>query len=140
MKKRTASALKWIGLAVIALAVLYAMLLGASNRSLRRAYAALESDGRPLRAEQIIPARISGTANSALIYEAVALQLKAEPAGDQDLFKQLSDLAVRILAGYKVNMLPDPQAEDEFGQFSQKKVVSAMLAALARGAGTPGCR
>jgi len=135
MKKRTASVLKWIGISVIALGVLYTILLVASNRSLRLAYAALESDGRPLKAAQIIPADIPDTDNAALIYEAIVLQLKAEPAGEENLFSELSTLARKLLKA-----TPEAREKTKFKRLSQTPVALEALAALQKATAKTGCR
>jgi len=135
MKKRTATVLKWAGIVVLAMGVLYAVLLGFANRSLRRAYATLEAGGRPMKAQQIILADIPNSDNAALIYKAVVLQLKAEEAGEQDLFEELGDLASRIRAEK-----PDAEAEEQFRAICQRKVVQDAIAMLRRGASKAGCR
>lgn len=135
MKKRTATVLKWIGFAAIAVCFFYAALLGLANRSLRRAYAALESDGRPMKAEQIIPPKIPDADNAALVYKAVVLQLKAERAGEEDLFAELSSLAARILSDK-----PDAAAKKQFIEFSERPVVQDAMTRLRSSGDKKGCR
>lgn len=135
MKKRTATVLKWIGIAIIAVCFIYAVLLGLANRSLRRAYVALESDGRPMKAEQIIPPKIPDTDNAALVYKAVVLQLKSERAGEADLFAELSSLAVRILADE-----PDAVATKQFIEFTERPVVQNAMTLLRSSSDKKGCR
>jgi len=135
MKKRTATVLKWVGLIIIALGILYLVLLGTGNRSLRRAYAALEADGRPMKAEQIIPASIPDPDNAALVYQAVVLQLKAEKAGEKDLFTELGAAAITV-----VKETTNVEVKAQFRQLSQTRAASEALAALQRGTAKPGCR
>jgi len=135
MKKQTATVLKWVGLSVIALGVLYAVFLGAGNRALRNAYAALEADGRPMKAQQIIPAEIPDTDNAALVYKAVVLQLQAEKAGEKDLFTELSNAAENVL-----KEPPDVEAKTRFRQLTQTHIASDILTLLQRGTAKPGCR
>jgi len=141
MKKRTVKILKWIGIVAIAMAVLYAVLLGLGHRSLSRAYAALEADGRPMKLEQVTPAEIPDPDNAAPIYQAVALLLKAEAATEQDssaeydnLLDELNDLASRILEGK-----PDAKAEEWFIAICQRQVVQEAMTLHRRGAGRKGC-
>ena len=63
MNTRTITLLKWIGIASVAIAILYAVLLILANRSLAKAYAALEADGRPMNAAQVIPIEIPDSDN-----------------------------------------------------------------------------
>jgi hypothetical protein len=135
MKKRTATILKWIGLSSIVLAMVYAGLMAASNHALRQAYAGLEADGRPMSAEQVIPARLPDDQNAALNYEAAALLLKSELAGKESLLKRMSSLAERICKDSA-----DVEATDKFRQLSHKEVVKAAMAALERGGAKTGCR
>jgi len=85
MKKRTVRILTGIAIALVALGVIYALWVSISAAKLRRAYAALEKDGRPMRAEEVIPPAIEGTENAALLYESAALLLKAMPARWDDV-------------------------------------------------------
>lgn len=141
MKKRTVKTLKWIGIIAIAVAVLYAVLLGLAHRSLNRAYAALEADGRPMKLAQVTPAEIPDPDNGAPIYQAVALLLKAEAATEQDssveydnLLDELNDLASRILEDK-----PDTEAEERFSTICRRRVVQEAMALLRRGASRKGC-
>jgi hypothetical protein len=135
MKKRTATILKWIGLSAIVLAIVYAGLLAASSHALRNAYAGLEDGGRPMNADQVIPARLPDDQNAALNYEAAALLLKSESAGKENLLKRLDSLAARICKDSA-----DVEATGQFRQLSHKEVVTAALAALERGSTKAGCR
>ncbi|MDY0170143.1 MAG: hypothetical protein RBS80_26600 [Thermoguttaceae bacterium] len=135
MRTRTARILKWTGAVVVASGVLYAVLLGLANRSLRRAYSALEADGRPMQPAEIVPPAIPGTENAALVYQAVVLQLKAEPAGEQDLFTTLGDLAAEM------NKEPtNGERTARFRELLQDSVVMDALGALERGTKKPGCQ
>ncbi len=141
MKKQTATFMKWVGTAVVALGLLYAVLAGGSllaaqaNADLNRAYEALAADGRPMKAEQIIPARIPDSDNAALLYQVAVLQLKAETGVKSGLFAELIELADRILAEK-----PDNQAEEQFKALSERQVVQDAMAILRRGTMKAGCR
>ena len=97
MKRKTAVALKWIALVILALGIVHAVLLGLSARSLRRAYADLEAAGRPMSANEIIPPPLSFSENAASLYEAAVLQLKARASGDTTLYDDLSSLSAGFL-------------------------------------------
>ena len=135
MKKRTAKVLKWLGVAAIALSLIYTLLLWQANRDIQRAYSALEADGRPMRVEQIIPPAIPDTDNAALVYRAVALQLKSESGGGNNLFHELADLADRMRADST-----NPQPEERFRELSERPVVRDAFIALRRGTEKKGCR
>ena len=135
MKKRTTNVLKWIGIALITLSVLYTGLLLTSNRDLRSAYAALESDGRPMTPEQVIPAEIPDADNAALVYETVVLLLKAEPAGEEDLFAGLSAAAKAVLAEKT-----SAESMTHLRALVQNPATLKALAALQEGNAKPGCR
>ena len=136
MKKRIATFLKWAGLITVVLGSLYAVLLGVSSYSLRRAYLALEADGRPMKIEDIMPPEIPDHENAALLYQSAVLQLKAKKAGDRSLFSELDDLAKRILMGTP----PDAKTLKQFRVLTQKKVVTDALLTLRKGTTKPGCR
>lgn len=135
MKKRTVTVLKWIGTVIIALALCYMVLLVLASRSLRRAYAALEADGRPMKAEQIIPPMIPDTDNAALVYQSVILQLKSEKAGEKDLFTELGSAADIVL-----KETTNVEAKAQFRLLSQTPVASEALETLRKGTEKPGCR
>ena len=135
MKKRTATILKWVGLSAIVLAIVYAGLLAAASQALRRAYAGLEADGRPMNVDQVIPARLPDDQNAALNYEAAALLLKSESEGKKNLLKRLGSLAARICKDSG-----DVEATGQFRQLLDNEVVKAALAALERGSTKAGCR
>jgi len=69
------------------------------------------------------------------VYQAVALQLKAERAGKEDLFACLGSLAGEVL---QTNAAP--QALEAFRQLASQKVASTALQALEAGSAKPGCR
>ena len=134
MKKRTATVLKWVGIAIIAIGVMYAALLASGKRALKQAYAALEADDRPTTIKQITPPAIPETENAAPLYRAAVLLLKAEPVGERNLFKELVALAEDILEG-------DADAESEalFRELCQRPDVQEALGLLERGSRKRGC-
>jgi hypothetical protein len=135
MKPRTVRLLKWIAIAVVALGVLYAVLLGVSTRSLRRAYAELEADGRPMFPNEIIPPPLGVSENADALYEAAALQLKARALDDSTLFNELSSLA-----GDFLNDDIEPQQADRLAELLRSENARAALELVDEGAGRPGYR
>ncbi|MDZ7615658.1 MAG: hypothetical protein U1E05_01560 [Patescibacteria group bacterium] len=135
MKSRTVKALKWSGIAVVSLGLLYAVLLGLASRSLHRAYQALEADGRPMRLAEIVPPAIPDADNAALVYQAVVLLLRSEPAGEKDLFTQLDDFAAKMLDDPS-----DAEAAASFRKLSRNEVAMAVRETIERGTLKPGCR
>lgn len=146
MKQRMVNVVKWASGIFIVLGALYGVLYLAASGVLRRAYAALEADGRPMKAEQIIPAQIPDTDNAALICNAVVLQLQSEvpisfgsaPTGQgaaSNLLCQVSDLAAKMISDS-----PDVEATEQFRQLARTKAVTDALFALERAAAKPNCR
>lgn len=85
MKKRTVKILTGIAIALVAWGVIYAIWVGISAAKLRSAYAALKEDGRPMRADEVIPPAVEDIENAALLYESAGLLLKAMPARWEDV-------------------------------------------------------
>ncbi|MFC1497911.1 hypothetical protein ACFLS1_05495 [Verrucomicrobiota bacterium] len=135
MNKEAATVFKRVGIVAIALSVLYAVPWGMSKYSLRRAYSALEADGRPMRAEQIIPAPIPDVDNAAFVYKAVVQQLKAERAGEDDLLTHLSALARDFLVE-----TPDPDIVKQFRAIVRSEPTANALLTLEKGTAKSGCR
>ena len=135
MKQHTVKTLKWLGIVAVVLAIAYAILAFAANRSLSRAYAALETDGRPIEFEDIIPPEIPDSDNAALVYRRVVLQLKAEKAengGEKSLWDALSE----VPADAKKQANPDdpaPELVERFKQLYYHPVVVEALADLEAG-------
>ena len=80
MRKKSRKILTGIGLVVLVLGAVYTVGLARSAARLRRAYAALEANGRPMDASEVIPPEVPDTQNAAVLYESAALMLKAQPA------------------------------------------------------------
>ncbi len=69
MKKRTARILTVLAAIVVALGIAYVIAVAVSAARLRRAYAELEKDGRPMQMEDVIPPQIPDSENAALLYQ-----------------------------------------------------------------------
>jgi hypothetical protein len=135
VKKRTAKALTLLAVFVLALSAVYAFAVAVSAAKLRKAYAELEKDGRPMQAPDIIPPRIPDSENAALLYQSAILLLKAQPAELGDL---LSDLSRRSESLLKGSIEPNELASLE--ELIRQDAVSEALAILQRGTSRPGCR
>ena len=90
MQRKSKRILTGVGLFVIALAVIYAILLVHATGELRRAYAALAAEGRPMRTAEIVPAKIPDSDNAAVLYRRAILMLKSQSVGDKSVFDQLT--------------------------------------------------
>jgi len=75
---------------MVALGVTYAILMIRATVKLRRAYAALEADGRPMRAADILPPKVPDSDNAAVLYQSAILMLKGQPADGTSLFEGLT--------------------------------------------------
>jgi hypothetical protein len=91
MRKRTVKILKIIAIVLVVLGVIYAIAVAVSSAKLRRAYADLEKDGRPMKQTDVIPPEVPDTENAALLYESAILLLKAQPAPNGNLLEYLGE-------------------------------------------------
>jgi len=91
MRKRTVKILKIIAIVLVVLSLIYAIAVGVSGAKLRRAYADLKKDGRPMKQTDVIPPEVPDTENAALLYESAILLLKAQPAPDGNLLEYLGE-------------------------------------------------
>jgi len=155
MKKRTVKILTGLAILLVALGVIYAIWVSISAAQLRRAYAALRKDGRPMSMEAVIPPPVEEVNNGALLYESAALLLKATPApwpevADPNALSRKEAIQrdkVKNLLGYlshlsssflKEPLEPDKRAELE-GLLAEDIVVQA-LATVKLGTERPSCR
>ena len=122
MNKRTARGLKIAAIVIVVLVAACVVLRCLAAASLRRAYAALEAAGRPMRASALIPPPIPGEQNGALLCDAGAVLLKSRFVGEVTLLKRLSDLS----CDYRTDSLK-PEAIDELrGLLRDERTVSAL--------------
>lgn len=155
MKKRTVRILTGLAVMLVAWGVIYAIWVGISAAKLRRAYAALEKDGRPMRAEEVIPPAVEDIENAALLYESAALLLKAMPARWDDMPDEAAlsakeanarDKSKDLLGhlGYLSNtFLKESLAEDERAKLEPligDDIVTQTLATVRLGTERPSCR
>lgn len=120
---------------LLGLGLLYAILQLASTRMLRNAYLALEKDGRPMRAGQIIPPLIPDSDNGALLYQSAVSLLKKEQVGSSNLFTRLNDLSASFLK----EPLGAPERE-ELDRLLASPAVAESIRLVTEGTGRPGCR
>jgi len=126
-----------IGIVVIfvLLGLTYAVTLARSKARLRAAYAALEQDGRPMDANEVLPPEVPDAQNAAVLYERAAALLKAESVADKDLLEYLGKRASAFLNGSL-----DPNERVEFERLVQQDVVTEAQSLVAEANQRPGCR
>lgn len=154
MRKRTVRILTGVAIIVVALGLSYAIAVAVCAARLRRAYAALEKDGRPTRAADILPAEVPDTENGALLYESAALLLKAEPAGydlvsrpgesakeaaDREHFKDLLGYLGSLSTEFAQGKLT-PEKLQELKELFNRRVVEDALFTIEQGTTRPACR
>jgi hypothetical protein len=128
MHRRSKRILTGLGIFVVVLAVLYAILLARATVKLRRAYAALEADGRPMRIDEITPPKVPDSENAAVLYQSAVLLLKSQPAGDKSLFQRLTDYHFR------------PRTKEERNALIGQEAVTKAVSLLADGTRRPACQ
>jgi hypothetical protein len=135
MRKRTVKILTGIGITIVALGVIYAIAVGVSSAKLRRAYAELKKDGRPMSQAEIIPPKVPDDENAAPLYESVALLLKAQPAPNGNLLDYLRGSYDGFMNGSL-----EPDKLTEFKQLIDQDVVTQALAIVEQGTRRKSCR
>jgi hypothetical protein len=135
MHRRSKKVLIGIGVVVIVLGTIYTVALLRSLGKLKRAYAALEQDGRPTQATELIPPEIPDADNAAALYLRAAAMLKEQPAPKKDLLEYLQDLA----SSYVGDAL-DPNKLPELKELMARPVVFAALSTFEEALQRPACR
>lgn len=102
MKTKLLKLLKWSGLVLLGLVVIYVLLSLWSGHKLRQAYAALEKDSRPMTMARIIPFKPADRENAALVYQGAINLLNARPVkdsttGNKTVFGELQTAAYAFL-------------------------------------------
>jgi hypothetical protein len=136
VKERWSGVLKRLALAVVVLACAYGAAMLWGSLRLRAAYRDLEAAGRPMLASELIPKKVSDPENAALLYQAAALCLKAQPAGEEG---QNALLEIRTLTSEE----PVSNAVERATQLDQLLATDAVRRAVelvAEGAKRPHCR
>ncbi|MCL5280136.1 MAG: hypothetical protein M1376_09540 [Planctomycetes bacterium] len=128
MHRRSKRILTGLGIFLVALAVLYALLLVRATSKLRRAYADLEADGRPMRIDEITPPKVPDSENAAVLYQSAVLLLKSQPAGDKSLFERLTDGRAR------------PKTKAERDALIAQETVTKAVSLMEQGTRRPVCQ
>jgi len=97
MRKRTVKILKIIAIVLVVLSLIYAIAVGVTGAKLRRVYADLKADGRPMKQADVIPPEVPDTENAALLYESAILLLKAQSAPEGNLLDYLGRLSDKLI-------------------------------------------
>jgi hypothetical protein len=128
MQRRSRRILTGLGIILVALAATYAILLARATAHLRQAYAALEADGRPMQAAEILPPKVPDADNAAVLYQSAVLLLKGQPAGDKSLYERLTSRPRERLG------------EQEKTQLIGREAVADALALVEQGTHRPACQ
>jgi len=154
MKKRTVRILTAMGVFIVALAAVYAVAVARSTATLRRAYATLQADGRPMQRTEVIPPIVPDTENAALLYQSATSMLKAEPAGQslesrpgESVQEMIAREKYRDLMGYLSHRSAEfldgkatPEKRRELEELMSRKAVDYALFAVETGTQRPACR
>jgi hypothetical protein len=154
MRKRTFRILTGLAIILLGLGVVYGIAVAISTAKLRRAYAALQADGRPMDRKEIIPSPIADTNNAALLYQSAISLLQAEPSGqnrksppgaskrEQIEREKCNDLLsyLRALCVYFGQDAPTPAMQQELKELMGRKAVDYALFAIEQGTQRPACR
>ena len=135
MRKRTVKILKIIAIILVVLSLIYAIAVGVSAAKLRRVYADLEKDGRPMKQADVIPPEVPDTENAALLYDSAALLLKAQPAPEGNLLVYLGGLSDKFI---KESLDPDKLAELQ--RLIEQDVVTQALSVVEQASHRRSCR
>jgi hypothetical protein len=92
MTRRTAGLLTWLAAAMALAAIGYAALFVVTAVQARRVENRLRANGRPMRAEEVIPPPVPDGENAAMLYNAAFLRLRAAPADGGSLMDRLRTL------------------------------------------------
>ncbi|MBW7990967.1 MAG: hypothetical protein FVQ84_13255 [Planctomycetes bacterium] len=135
MKKRTVKILTVIAIVLVVLGLIYAIAVSVSSAKLRRVYADLKKDGRPMEPSDVIPPEVPDTENAALLYESATLLLKAQPTPDENLLVDLGGISDKFL---KDSL--DSDKLDELKQLIGQDVVTQALSIVEQGTRRDSCR
>ncbi len=135
MKKRTAKILKGLAIVFVVLGLIYAITVSISSAKLRRTYADLKKDGRPMVPGQVIPREVSDANNAALLYECAIKLLKAQPAPENNLLHYLGDLSKSF-----IEESLDPDKLTELKKLIEQDVIALALSIVEQGTQRESCR
>jgi hypothetical protein len=135
MHRRTKKILIGFGVFVGILIAIYGILLIRSTVKLRRAYADLETAGRPMKAAEVIPEPVPEALNAAMLYQRAVATLKEVPAPKKDMLDYLGKLSY----GYLRDDL-DANEVAEFETLIGREEVATSLSLLGQALERPECR
>lgn len=124
MNSKLVKLMKWSGITVAGLIIIYTVLLVVSGVKLRNVRERLVAGGRSMTAEAIIPASIADSDNAALLYKSAAMALRA----GGDLWSQI-----------KPEELAGTNREEVIKYLDSEEVITA-LELVKKGTGKAGCR
>ena len=145
MRKRSKYILASIGILIVVLGTWYGVALARSTARLGAAYAALEKDGRPMRAADLTPAKVPDEQNAVVLYKKAASMLKAQPFSattrEKDLLQHLANLSG---APFRKTNDPDKLARQqqevtELKQLMAQDAVAQALSLIEQGTQRPAC-
>jgi hypothetical protein len=122
MRKRTVKILTGVAVVLVLLGLIYSVAVSISAARLRRAYAALKEDGRPMTPEDVIPPEVPEGLNAAPLYESAAMLLKAQRSPKKDFLTYMGNLSGEFTDG---SITPDKLTELK-GLFERDAVVHAL--------------
>ncbi len=135
MRKKHRRVLIGASVVVVVLGAIYIISLTKAQARLSRAYAALEADGRPMQAAEVIPASIAEAENAAPLFVAAAHPLKEQASGIRDLLDRLQTLSSRFLGGSI-----KPEDLEELKGYLAQDMVTSSLKLFEQGLQRPACR
>ncbi|UCG58751.1 MAG: hypothetical protein JSU70_04400 [Phycisphaerales bacterium] len=135
MRKTSRRILTGFVVVIVGLSGAYAFSLSRSVAKLRAAQAALEADGRPINAAEMIPPEVPDEQNAALFYERAAAALKRQHTPRKTLLEYLSDLS-----RFAFRDSPDPERRAELERLIKQDLVVRALADIEQGTQRPACR
>jgi len=136
MRKEHKRILIGVAIVIVVLGSLYAIALAKAQARLRRAYAALEADGRPMLAVEVIPPPIPEAENAAPLFVAAARPLKElAKSFIYDLLDRLQTFAHRFVDGSI-----HPEDLEFFKGYMEQDVVKNSLQLFEQGLQRPKCR
>lgn len=143
MHRRSKRILTGLGVILILLGVIYAVMMIRATARLRRAYAALEASGRPMRAAEVVPPEVPDTENAAVLFQSAILMLKGQSAGQKNLLERLGeDLSGSLFSRPKEpdKLAKQQRDEAELRQLMNQEIVASALSTIEQGTRRPVCQ
>ncbi len=136
MHRRNKKILIGVGAVVGVLVVVYGIALVRSSLKLRAAYAALEKEGRPMVAADLIPPEVPDARNAAPLYEKAAGLLKKQAVTKK---KTLLDHSSSLAFSFMGDAV-EPEKRAELRELMEQDVVISALATVEEALQRPACR